>query len=62
MSFWNRNFNYKLLLPGYSDELAYDLGIIANDQPLQQVRAQARVDPNSTAIEDPNFSRLIRGL
>lgn len=62
LSFWNRNFNYKLLLPGYSDELAYDLGIIANDQPLQQVRAQARVDPNSTAIEDPNFSRLIRGL
>ena len=61
MSFWTRNFDYRLLLPGYSDALAYELGAIATARPLQDVRARARVDPASTAINDPNFSQAIRG-
>ncbi len=60
LSWFDRLFNYKIILPGYSDELAYDLGIIANDRPLADMRRQARIDPNGIAINDPDFSLRIR--
>lgn len=62
VSFWDRNFNYKALLPGYSDELAYDLGVISNDRSLQELRERAFIDPGRIAIDDPQFSLRIRKL
>lgn len=52
-------FSYKLYLPGYSDQLAYDLGFIKNDKSLMQVRAESLIDPN-ISLEDRNYSELIR--
>ena len=60
LSLFDRLFNYKIILPGYSDELAYDLGIIANDRPLADIRRQARINPDGIAINDPGFSLRIR--
>ena len=61
VSFWDRWFDYRILLPGYSDGLAYDLGVIATDRPLEQVRNAAYLDPLRTTLGDPEFSFKIRG-
>ena len=54
--------DYRALLPGYSDSLAYELGLIENGLPLAEVRARARIDPAVTTIDDPEFSQKVRGL
>ncbi|HEU4828957.1 MAG TPA: DUF4105 domain-containing protein [Gemmatimonadales bacterium] len=54
-------FSYKVLLPGYSDRLAYDLGLIDTDLPFDA--AKARYHINARALrhaDDPAFSELIR--
>lgn len=57
MSSW---LDTRIFLPGNSDELAYELGLIDNSAPFEALRMQALVDPLTTAIEDINFSRNIR--
>ena len=57
---WDLLTDYRVLLPGYSDALAYELGAIANDLPLTETRDRARIDPNGIALSDPDFSRAIR--
>ena len=54
-------FSWKLLFPGYADELAYDLGFLDTSRPFADVRAGALLDPSRTSIDDPNYSRAIRG-
>jgi hypothetical protein len=54
-------FNMKVLFPGYSDKLAYQLGLIATDQPFPAAKQAARVTERAFIYrDDPNFSRLIR--
>jgi hypothetical protein len=54
-------FSYKVLLPAYSDQLAYDLGLIPTDRPFAEVQAAHRIDSLAQRQPvDPNFSRLIR--
>ena len=60
LSWFERFFDYRVLLPGFSDGLAYRLGIIDNGRPLEAVRARARIDPAGFAIGDPEFSLRIR--
>ena len=53
--------SYKVLLPGYSDRLAYDLGLLDTDLPFDE--AQARHHINTRALryaDNPAFSALIR--
>jgi hypothetical protein len=58
---WDLFTDYRVILPGYSDGLAYELGAIAGDLPLTETRERARIDPNGVALGDPAFSRAIRG-
>ena len=54
-------FNFAILAPGYSDKVAYDLGIINTTLPYEQIRKHYQI--NEQAIEfanDPNFSQRIR--
>src|SRR5688572_9969877 len=37
--------SYKVILPAYSDSLAYDLGLIPTDRPFEAVQAAHRIDP-----------------
>lgn len=54
-------FSFKTLLPGFSDRLAYDLGLIANDRPFEEVRAAHRIDLVAQAAGlSEDFSRVIR--
>ncbi len=56
-------FSVKVLFPGYSDRLAYDLGLIDTDLPFEQAREHFHV--NAAALrwgDSPDFSQRIRGL
>ena len=57
-----RVLDYRILLPGYSDDLAWQLGFIEGEGSLEDLRARARLDPADAAIDDPDFSKKIRGL
>ncbi len=50
----------RILLPGNSDEIAYELEYIDTSRPFAQVRTRALVEPNVTKLDDPNFSLKIR--
>lgn len=56
-------FSYKVLFPGYSDRLAYDLGLIDTDLPFEQARARFHVNARAMqAGSSPDFSLRIRGM
>lgn len=50
-----------IVLPGYSDALALERGLIDTDLPLEQARAAFQVNERArAAIHDPDFSARIR--
>jgi len=54
--------DYRVLLPGFADNLAYELGLIDNSRPFDEIKRRARV--NELAVrykDDPHFSQRIRG-
>ncbi len=54
-------WSYKTLLPAYSDDLAYELGLIDTDLPIHRYRSAHRINPLVQAhIDHPEFSTLIR--
>jgi len=54
-------YDYRVLFPGYSDELAYDLKLIDTSLPFAEVRRRARVSDRVLQFkEDPRFSERIR--
>ncbi|HEY1290369.1 MAG TPA: DUF4105 domain-containing protein [Burkholderiales bacterium] len=54
-------FSYKILLPAYSDSLAYDLGLIPTDRPFGEVRAAHRIDAQARQQDiGADFSQRIR--
>ena len=55
------NYGWKVLLPGLSAEYAYELGLLDNRIPFEDLTAISLI--NSLAddhYDDPNFSQLIR--
>ena len=53
--------SYKVLLPGYSDRLAYDLGWIDTDLPFEEAKARYHINARALRYGNhPDFSRLIR--
>lgn len=56
-------YDYRVLLPGFADSLAYELGLIDRSLPLEELRRRARITDLILAYEDdPHFSQRIRGL
>ena len=54
-------YDYHVLLPGYSDEMAYNLGMLASTEPFPLAREHARVNELAFRYRDaPDFSRQIR--
>ena len=54
-------YDYRVLLPGYSDRLAYDLGLLKTRLSFEETRQAARVtDLAYQAREAPDFSEAIR--
>lgn len=54
-------YDYRVLLPGYSDRLAYDLGLIERHGSFEETRLRARVNYQAYLHrDDPAFSEAIR--
>jgi len=54
-------WDVRLLLPKNSDALAYELGLIDNSLPLEELRTKHLInDKAELYANDPNFSKLIR--
>jgi hypothetical protein len=54
-------YDLRVLLPGYSDRLAYDLGLIESVGSFEETRAQARINRLAfEAADSPDFSARIR--
>jgi hypothetical protein len=54
-------YNYQVLLPAYSDRLAYSLNLIKIDQNFERTRQEARInEPAYVFRDDPDFSTKIR--
>lgn len=57
---WRRYLDWRLLLPGYSDRVAYEFGILDQSYTLADLRAIARLDPASFSMETADMSAQIR--
>ena len=62
-------FSYKTMMPAYSDELAYGLGLLDTSGPkggtlsLEEMRARYLINERAEKFkDDPKFSMTIRGL
>lgn len=54
-------FNYRILLPGYSDKLAYDLGLLETDLPYEKIRERYQINSKAMEYSDStDFSLKIR--
>ena len=54
-------YDYRVLLPGYSDRLAYDLGLIERRGSYEETRLRSRVNYQAYLYrDDPGFSQKIR--
>ena len=54
-------YDYRVLLPGYSDRLAFDLGLIERDGSYEETRRRARVNYQAYLHRDDQFfSKAIR--
>lgn len=54
-------FSYKVLMPGYSDKLAYDLGLLDTTLPYNKIRTTFQINDKAMKYaDDQNFSIKIR--
>lgn len=54
-------YDWRVLLPGYSDHLAYEQGLIERHGTFQETRARAHVNPRALQVAGrEDFSQLIR--
>lgn len=54
-------FGWRVLLPGFSDEYAYDLGLLDNRIPFEDLKSVAYIkDLAELNYDDPDFSQKIR--
>ncbi len=53
----------RVVLPGHSDRMAYELGLLAAEGPWEQVKQASRINLSARLYEDStDFSAAIRGL
>jgi hypothetical protein len=53
-------FSYKVLAPGFADELAYDLGLIDTSVPLEELRVKYNITDEVQSYSGGDFSSWIR--
>lgn len=57
---WRRYLDWRMMLPGYSDRIAYEFDILDQRYLLADLRAVARLDPATYVLEAPDMSAQIR--
>ncbi len=51
----------RVVLPGHSDRMAYDLGLLAAEGPFEEIKAASKINLAANLYaDDPNFSQAIR--
>jgi hypothetical protein len=54
-------FSYRVLMPGYSDKLAYDLGLLDTTLPYDKIRERYKINDKAMKyVDDKDFSTKIR--
>lgn len=54
-------YSYQILLPAFSDKLAYDLGLIDRSMPFETLKARSRINELAWLYrDDPEFSAKLR--
>ena len=61
LSWADKYLNYRILLPGYSDELLYARGLVDNSIPFPELRLRAHIKPEGYSMNVKGFSEAIRG-
>ena len=57
---WRRYFDWRILLPGFSDRIAYEFGVLDQKYSRKELRAAAHLNSVDFEHEDPSFSKKIR--
>ena len=57
---WRRYLDPRIVLPGYSDRVAYEYDIIDTRYPFDLLRDAAHINPEDFSANDPEFSAKIR--
>lgn len=53
--------DWRILLSGHTQDYLYDIGVVANDRPLEQIKREAHVTPKAQALaDDADYSAGIR--
>lgn len=60
LPWWQRYFDPRILLPGFSDRIAYKYGVLDNDYSRKELRAAAHLKSADFEDGDPLFSQKIR--
>jgi hypothetical protein len=58
-------YDYRVILPGYADELGYELGLLDNSVPFAELKKRSRINEIAHVFKDEKgreFSAHIRGL
>jgi hypothetical protein len=54
--------DYRVILPGFADELALELGLLDTNLPIEEARRRAKITELANRYrDDPDFSARIRG-
>lgn len=57
---WRRYLDWRIMLPGFSDRIAYEFGILDQSYILADLRAIARLNPETFVLEAADMSAQIR--
>ena len=57
---WQRYFDWRLILSGFSDRVAYKYGALIQEHPVKALRAAAHLNPDDALPHEPDFSKRIR--
>ena len=58
--FYTSLLDYRLLLPGYSDEVMQEKGWLTAEEPIIDLRAKALINAELMSLDAEDFSRVIR--
>lgn len=57
---WQYYLDPRIILPGYSDSIAYEFKVLNQDYSLETIRAAARINPDHFSLNDDDFYTKIR--
>lgn len=60
LPWWQRYFDWRLILSGFSDRVAWQFGVLDQEHSVRALRAAAHLNPDDASPHEPDFSKRIR--